>query len=228
MRHETVSTESEAQFERMCRELGWGFVPVPRSNQKGVKTPDYDVCVGGNMLVVEIKEIDKSDLESHSLNIQGPAVSGFSQSGRLSLRNKIARAAPQVKARSQGKQPSIIVVYDRENPQSRLKASPQNFLAAMYGWPILRFRTLSRRKIAHVQTDFSPEKKLTPTSNTSISAMALLWLRPDGQLALDVFHNVHAKCPLDPVLIHHSRVSQFTIQPFKRNFKYWVPIDVDA
>lgn len=228
MRLCTVITESEAQFELLCRELGWKFTPVPRSTEPKVKTPDYDVSVGGISLVVEVKEINHSDLEGVSLDGQGSVGSGFTKSGRLALRKKIERAAPQVKARSQGLRPTIIVIYDRAMPHLRLKTSRQNFLAAMYGWPIFHFRTRSRKEIAHIRTDFSPEKKLTSTSNTSVSALASLWLRPDGLLALDVFHNAYAKYALDPVLIHGSRVSQFAIRPHQRQFSYWVPLCVDA
>lgn len=215
-----MKTESEAQFEQFCSEVSWSVVPIETTR---ARTPDYALSLQGTAVIVEVKEITRNYFASVS---EGREV--FSRKAREILRHKISKAAPQLKTEAKGAHPCLFVIYDRLNPALRLNAKPYDILAAMYGRPIMRFTVLSRDKLVHKDTLFGPERKVTPTSNTSVSALASLWLRSDGRLGLDVFHNVYAKRPLSPKLIHNPRVSQFTIRPFERKFHPWMPVALEG
>src|SRR5439155_25435961 len=61
-----MKTESETYFEEFCRRNGFTLLTVQVTT---TKTPDYTLTVGGQQVVVEVKEIQPTDdeLESESL-----------------------------------------------------------------------------------------------------------------------------------------------------------------
>lgn len=196
------------------------MVPIATTQ---ARTPDYALSLRGTVVIVEVKEITRNYFASTP-----EAQQVFTRKARELLRRKITKAAPQLKTGARGAHPSLFVVYDLLNPALRLNAKPSDILAAMYGRPIMRFTAVSRDKLVHKDTLFGPERKFTPTNNTSVSALASLWVGSDQLLGLDVFHNVYAQRPLSPKLINNPRVSQFTIRPYERKFHPWIPVALEG
>ena len=63
-----------------------------------------------------------------------------------------------------------------------------------------------------VGTRFGPNRKMTKTANTSISAIgALVVTAPDLILKLHIYHNAFAAVPVDPILLTCRGIVQYQI-----------------
>ena len=81
-------------------------------------------------------------------------------------------------------------------PISNRGVDPYEIKTAMYGVEKIDIH-LNHSDDSSVIVDqgFGPKRKMTPTSNTTISAIATLH-RVDDILAMLIFHNIHASTPL--------------------------------
>jgi hypothetical protein len=61
-----TKTESEKYFEAFCDRNGFKFDPVPTGPDR---TPDYTLTVGGEVIVVEVKEVHQTPEELESLRV---------------------------------------------------------------------------------------------------------------------------------------------------------------
>lgn len=217
-------TASEHQFESFCAAAGWHCVPVATGS---MRTPDYDLFVGGTKIVTEVKEITTDLHESSVPEYHDEHVTVRVRTKTIGdqIRDKINKAAPQVKSRSAGIAPTLIVIYDLLDPALRGNSEPLDFLAAMYGPPQAVLAVPQQHGEIYIkETKFGPGRKTTPNSNTSVSALASLWIGRDGQLSLDVYHNVFAKVPLQVRLLAHPRVSQYSVDAAERSFHTWLTV----
>jgi len=217
-------TESERQFEQFCSKVGWRYTPI----QTGVaKTPDYKLFVGELCLIIEVKEIKRPLYDSPNPEYQDQYVTVRLRTKTVGdqVRAKIKKAAPQLRRLSTGKYPTIVVIYDLHDPGLRLNSEPRDFLSAMYGQrQVVLSVPKSSTDVRIVGSKFGPGRKTTRTDNTSISAVASLWLAPDGALSLDLYHNVFAELPIKPEFLSNPRVKQFTIDQTDNAFQMWRPI----
>ncbi len=77
-------------------------------------------------------------------------------------------------------------------------------------------------EIEHI--GFGSDRKFTPSHNTTFSAIALLY-KFGGALRLSIFHNIYAKCPIDPSWLRRNTVSHFTLGPQVQGaFQEWLEI----
>ena len=103
-------TESEILFERFCANKGIGFEKVLEGKKP---TPDYDIFLEHKKVIAEVKQIDpnKDDLRAEKeLRDNQFTLIGCVPGKRV--RNKIGSAGPQIRSRTEGKHPSIIILYN--------------------------------------------------------------------------------------------------------------------
>lgn len=121
---------SEKIFEELCTRLGVVWRRVPESNSQ---TPDYELVLGSTTMVVEVKEITANAEERESdrqLEDRGYGnVLGGTPGDRV--RKKITDCSAQIKARTAGTHPSMLVVFDRGRVAGHV--DPYNIRVAMYG-----------------------------------------------------------------------------------------------
>ncbi len=218
-------TESERRFEEFCAGAEWRCIPVKTGLHR---TPDYDLFVGDTRIVTEVKEITRDPYDNPVPEYQDEHVIVRARTKTIGdqVRDKINKAAPQVKHRSGGTAPTLIVIHDLLDPTLRGNSEPLDFLAAMYGPPqAVLIVPQPRGEIYIKETKFGPGRKTTQSSNTSVSALASLWVNQEGQLSLDVYHNIFAKIPLDSRLLAYPRVAQYSVDAGERSFHTWLPID---
>jgi hypothetical protein len=73
---------------------------------------------------------------------------------------------------------------------------------------------------------YGPKRKMTPESNTSISAVASISMPKYDVITLFVFHNSHAKVPLQPTLLAPHGVQQFRLgEPESGRTADWVEVN---
>jgi hypothetical protein len=202
-------TFSENLFEEFCRERGIALHRVPATT---TRTPDYELSIAGTKIVVEVKEIDRNQheqesdrhLEAHGFGL----VTGGTPGERVRL--KIQACAPQLKARSLGTNPTVLVLFDR----GRGHLHPYHIRVAMFGLEQIHVSVppIGAGRPEVVGMSHGPRRKMSPASNTSISAVSVLAVpRPDATV-WTVYRNPWAAVPLQPQLLAPYGVEHFDIE----------------
>lgn len=218
--HQTIS---EKIFEELCTRLGVVWQRVPESDSQ---TPDYELVIGTTTVVVEVKEITANAEERESdrlLEDRGYGnVLGGTPGDRV--RKKITGCSAQIKTRTTGKLPSMLVVFDRGRVAGHI--DPYNIRVAMYGLeqiyiavPPIGAGSPHATGIGH-----GPKRKMTADCNTSISAIGALFMTGPDDFKLHVYHNCFAHVPLEPTLLKRYGVTQFEIAEATGNASAWKEI----
>ena len=104
-----VETQSEKWFEEFC---GKARIAYKRIAEGKCKTPDYELTIDGQCIIVEVKEITRNKGERESdrlLSARGYGEVLCNTPGDR-VRKKIADSSPQIKALAQGRCPSMLVL----------------------------------------------------------------------------------------------------------------------
>ena len=127
------------------------------------------------------------------------------------VRAKIAACSPQIKARAQGRYPSLLVVCDEARPLGHVE--PYYIRVAMYGLEQVNIAVPPPGQGAPYRTGMSygPKRKMTPERNTSISAIGALFMTSHTDIHLCVYHNKFAKISLRPELLAPYGIPQFIL-----------------
>jgi hypothetical protein len=198
-------TISEILFERFCNDNSIIYSRIERSQYK---TPDYDVYFSGHHIIAEVKQTDQNEKDKElreQVRSHGTA-SGWEVSGRR-VRSKIDSAKKQLKCKEC---PAILVLYDNVTIGS---VDADDIKTAMYGRETIRLSVLEsheKRSVEIENVGFGSGRKFTQNHNTTFSAIALLYSFGDS-LHLSIFHNTHAKHPIDPSWLRCDMVKHFTL-----------------
>lgn len=203
-------TISEELFEQFCRTAS---IPYSRvAEEAALRRPDYEIALSGHRVVVEVKQFDPNDREAAALR-------GWREREAIALRTivgdrirkAIQRAAPQLRALSQGKRPALLVVWDNTMAEH---TDPHSVATAMQGRDVIDVLVPQDPKIPPVflDTRSGPGKKMTANDNTTISAIGVLLEDKNAIPHLRVYHNRHAANPIDPLWLRVDRVLHFRIR----------------
>jgi hypothetical protein len=114
-------TISEEQFEAFCKNRG---IPLERIPESDSRTPDYEIDIESQRIIVEVKETSPNPEEIESdrlLNERGYGnVTGGTPGDRV--RKMIRSASGQLKARSNGVLLTLLVVFDRGRVAGHVEA----------------------------------------------------------------------------------------------------------
>jgi hypothetical protein len=206
-------TESEILFETFCTTLGIPYVRIPCGIEE---TPDYDITLGGHQVVTEVKQFEPNDDDERAWADfrSGRNPFGVSEPGRR-VRNKIKGASTQLKARSRGKVPALLVLYDNATFGG---TDATDIKTAMYGD--------EKVVVSRSSGEVSPvhpggHRQCTAEDNTSISAIGLMYRFGGREVRLDLFHNHFAAVPIDPEWFRvEVSFRHFAHDPTIRNAEY--------
>ncbi len=203
-------TISEQLFEDYCAARG---IVCARVAESTAPTPDYELQCGEQRIVVEVKEItpNKEEQESERLALERGYGNVVSHTPGDRVRRKISDCSPQVKARTLGTLPSILVVFDRGRVASHV--DPYNIRVAMYGLEqvYIAVPPIGAGSPYATGMGYGPMRKMGPEHNTSISAIGALVMTGPTDVFLRVFHNRFAHVRLDPALLGSYGVEQFEL-----------------
>lgn len=198
-------TQSESLFEKFCEDHGIRYSRIVPSNQL---THDYDIYLGSQKIVCEVKQIDLNEEERAYRRGEVERLSPWPGNR---VRNRIKDAAPQIKARAKGKYPGLLVIYN--NVEYRELVSGVSVLTAMYGEEtvVIDVPDDPKREPLFRNVVFGGKRKMTPEDNTSVSAVAVLRCAA-GTTRLCIYHNVYAAISLNPNLLVSPSVSHFFVE----------------
>ena len=215
-------TVSEFLFEQFCNE---NSIPYSRIETQDYKTPDYDVYFGGQLVAIEIKQIDSNEDDiKHLKQLRLRGRVGIREIPGRRVRIKIDSAKKQLELRTQGKYPAVLVLYNNV-PIGYIDSN--DIKTAMYGsesGSILIPDDPEDTSIYIESISLGSGRKFTPNHNTTISAIALLY-KFGEIIRLSIFHNIHAKCPFDPSWLRRNTVTHFTLEPqTQEKLQEWLEI----
>lgn len=203
-------TTSEEQFEAFCQLRGISLERIPEAD---TRTPDYQITIGSEQIIVEIKETSPNPEELESERLVKERGYGNATGGTPGdrVRKMIRSASAQLKARSNGVLPTLLVVFD----QGRVAGHVEGFhiRVAMYGLEQIYIAVppLGLGEPYATGSGHGPKRKMTETDNTSISAIAALVMTGPGSHILRVYRNRFAKVPLNPRLLQPFGVKHYDL-----------------
>lgn len=221
-----MKTQSEKLFEDFC---GRNNIACKSISVQSSRTPDYCISVAGTEIVVEVKEIshNKEDLANDE-NLRHAKSGDMSlvNAGRLGARaqHKIAKSAKQISNFAKGKYPGLLVLYSSILSVNPL--DPYQLKVAMFGidTTVMSVPDSMNDMPEVLEKKSGPSKKLTPSDNTSISAIAVL-TENSGTLDLVVYHNPHATIRIPPAVFKKIGCPQFMLFEGNRNeFPSWMQL----
>jgi hypothetical protein len=207
-------TFSEKLFEQYCRKTGITCTRIPERREK---TPDYEVRVDNQLIIVEVKEIHRSKEESESDRVL--ALRGYGNVLSCTpgdrIRQKIDDCSAQIKARTRNTFPSVLVLFDHGLRFGHL--DPYAVRAAMYGLEQLHIALPPLGVEPHQNpyvtgSTFGPKRRMTPSEKKAISALGVLHTPEAGEVALCVYHNKFATIPLDRNLAARLASEQYELE----------------
>jgi hypothetical protein len=204
-------TPSEKCFEKLCAEL---CIPLKRIQEECGKTPDYELTIDGQTIITEVKEVTRNKEEQESDRILQERSYGnvLSTTPGDRVRKKISESLPQIRARSKGIYPGLLVLFDRGFVAGHL--DPYCIRVAMYGLEQIHIAVPLDPSISPYAKGMSygPKRKMTKEHNTSISAIGVLFATGPDELFLHVYHNRYAAVSLQPVLLGKYGIRQFRLE----------------
>ncbi|MGH6846687.1 MAG: hypothetical protein ACREC0_04390 [Methylocella sp.] len=212
----TPPTLSEQLFEEWCRDRGIECHRVPEARAQGHKRPDYAIKVQQYWCFVEIKQIDPTPDDEALLQ---DALSGMPKSRwfvpGVRPRQPIKKASDQLRKFSQRGFPTVVCLLDTT---VGFHLEQINIIQAMFGQESLRFEVSEApcHKPLYLGSRFK-KATLTPGSNTSISAVAVL-RRPCGSKpVIDLYHNPHPRVRIPRHLAAPLVQRQYPMDPATPN-----------
>lgn len=205
-------TLSESLFEHYCQSKGIACRRIPQAD---TRTPDYELEIEGRRIVVEVKEIDRNKEERESDRLLRERGYGNVESSTPGdrVRSKIASSSAQIKARTVGVNPSILVLFD--SGQAYRHLHPYKIRVAMYGLEQVYIALpplVSGRHPTITGKGYGPKRKMTHEHNTSISAIGVLFTPGPDEISLHVYHNKFAEVALNAGLLCKYGIEQFELE----------------
>lgn len=192
-----MATVSELLFESCCESLGLDFERIEPSSDR---RPDYMIFPEGQKVVVEVKQIDMNPEEEAEYKkfCEGGIAQGGGTAG-YRARMKISDANQQLATLTGDSLPGILVLFD--NTPLGWHTVPYNLKTSMFGLEVVVFekpeKAMERARFHGPR--FGPKRKMTPASNTSTSAVAVLFrgVEEGAPPYMVLYHNIFAKTPLE-------------------------------
>ncbi len=205
-----TKTSSEIYFEKLCADLGISLTRIPEGK---IKTPDYEITIDQQLIITEVKEMahNKEEKESDRVLEERGYGNVLSTTPGDRVRKKIEKSSRQIKARTNGKYPSLLVLFDYGSVAGHL--DPYCIRVAMYGLEQIHIALPKDLSISPYATGMSygPKRKMTEECNTSISAIGVLFATGPNEILLHVYHNKFAAVPLDSRLLARYGITQFKL-----------------
>jgi hypothetical protein len=199
-----TQTISENLFAQFCAANG---VPCEHTPTGAKPTPDFRIRLRGAQVICEVKQInpnaeDVAEWEERSTQ---------EACGRLvrnRMRDKLKGVSAQLGAASREGCPTLLVIYD--NTPIKMYTSHSDVVQAMFGHDSVSVSVSGDATVVS-EPFFGGNRGLTPSQNTSVSALGILDRDPNGCLALRVYHNPYALVPLRAELFAGLPVTQFPV-----------------
>ena len=192
------STLSEDLVVKFFAAHGVRCTPVP--TQADQRTPDFVIELA-EPVVCEVKQIEPNTEDLATLH---GAMAGAPRAVGRWMRNRIRpilkKVSAQLQRASKDGKPTLLAIYDT-TPFELYASDDVEVVQAMFGQLSTDVRVYKNGTIQESETYFGGDGTMTPTTNTSVSAVGILRGGPEvSTLSLTIFHNRYARVELKPSL----------------------------
>ena len=219
-------TESEIKFEQFCNAQNIKF---DRINMGQARTPDYDIFVNSQKIVVEVKELQANDEDKKAVQdweIQKSAIWGSRRIGDR-IRYKLDDAKRQIEVRAKGICPSMLFLYD-DRPFPVRGIFSYEILVAMYGWETIDLHAPEKlgEPVTFGKHRFGKGKKFHERVHTYISGLAILSESTSDSLHLAIYVNDYADKPLPYEMFLQMKDIDIYVRPqnHSNKFRKWIKV----
>jgi len=212
-------------FEKLCASRGVGCERI--SVTKNAKSPDYRVFIRSMQLVTEVKELDPNDEDERLSKIWGTPQSPGAFSVTRRVRDKLAEGYRQVRRLSEGKLPTMIVVYNNAGEWNLLDEF--TITTAMFGSYGFVLESQPDQTIEVARQGHLGNRTVEKGRRRSLSAIGVLKRTESEALELYCYHNPFAKVAIDPNLLAKLACSQYAYSnPHQGRYVWWKPRRIEV
>jgi hypothetical protein len=220
----SLPTVSEDIFEQLCANKG---IECTRIQERAVKSADYFVSSDKLSMVVEIKQLDPNDEDKELLKVWGSPDSPGSEAPSNRVQGLLEDGYPQIKRSSEGKWPTMIVVYNNSGPWNWIDTWTVS--KAMFGLFGFVYGLTSDNSISVTGHGYFGQRKLTKDTFRNLSVVGVLKVNGTKQIALSCYHNPFALMPVEPILLGVIADEQYIHpDPHNRGFVPWEPKKIET
>ena len=188
------------------------------------KSPDYRVLIPPMELITEVKQLDPNNEDERLSKIWGTPQSPGAFSATRRVRDKLAEGYRQVNRLSEGKLPTMIVVYNNAGEWNLL--SKFTITTAMFGSYGFVYESQPDRSIEVIRRGHLGNRKVTKGTLRSLSAVGVLEHKEIGSEELEqcCYHNPFAQVPIEPNLFAELASNQYSYDnPHEGTNVRWEP-----
>ena len=225
----TQQTISETLFELYCHKHTIPCSRISTESHKRKRTPDYQVILQDNTVISEVKQFDPTKEEKRlqiQLNKQGFTESFGGEPGQRASK-KITKSMKQLQSLGKDKYPTLLVLFNNVSITNR-HVHPYAIKTAMYGLEevVLALPHDAATSPWVIDRKFGGRRKVTPSQNTTLSAIAVLYENHDGGSPfLNVFHNVYAALDINPEWLRNPETRHFKLSVKDQGkFQKWIEV----
>ena len=208
-------------FEKLCVNRG---VVCERISKTNGKSPDYRVLIPPMVLITEVKQLDPNAEDERLSRIWGTPQSPGAFSVTRRVRDKIAEGYRQVKRLSEGKLPTMIVVYNNAGEWNLL--SEFTITTAMFGLYGFVLESQPDQTIEVARQGYQKNRTVEKGRLRSLGGVGVLehTVRGSREIKLYCYHNPFAKVPIKPELLAKLASAQFVHpNPHQGGYVPWKP-----
>lgn len=211
-------------FEQLCRDVALRCERVLESTVPKERRPDFRLWGDdGTLVIAEVKLVtpSRAEVDVVSRVRRGESVGRSIEPGER-VRSLIKKANGQLRPFVGPKTPGVLCIF---NPELALRqhTRPYCVLVAMRGFDTVPVTVPTDPSIAPTfgAAYAGPGKKMTPTSNTSTSAIIVPEQIDRSSWTVNVYHNPFASFPLPRSALSGTTFSHFGISAQEQ---LWQPI----
>jgi len=220
----SARTISEELFEKLCSTGGLGCARIPETTEK---TADYRVSLGSLTLITEVKQLNPNDEDKKLAEVWGTPQSPGALAPSDRVQGLLEEAYPQVKRSSEGKWPTMIVVYNNSGDWNWIDTF--TVAKAMFGSYGIVLGLQPNRTIAVAGQGYLGQRKVTKDTFRALSVVGVLKRVRADAVGLDCYHNPFAHVPVEPTLLVDLADAQYIHpNPHEKGFVPWEPRKIET
>lgn len=221
----SIRTISEELFEKLCSVRGFGCARIPETT---AKTADYRVSLGSLALITEIKQLAPNSEDKKLAEVWGTPQSPGAVAPSDRVQGLLEEGYPQIKLSSEGKWPTMIVVYNDSGDWNWIDTF--TVAKAMFGTYGIVLGLQPNQTIVVTGQGYLGKRKVTKDTFRSLSVVGVLrQARSSAAVGLDCYHNPFAQVPVEPSLLAGLADAQYIHpNPHDRGFVPWEPEKIET
>lgn len=220
----SVSTKSELLFQELCTKKAIKCYRIPEGL---ARQADFRIILGGQQIIVEVKQIEPNDADRDILNRQEAGHTAPHEAPVPRVRDLINKAYGQLKSSCADRNPGIVVIYNHAYHWNYIDR--WTVTTAMFGNYGISLSPNPRSGWDVVFRGFRDNRRTGASFNRALSALGVLTGDSASDVRLDCYHNPFAAIPLDGNSMKNLVENQYVHpNPHSGQYTSWDPVELDS